>query len=46
MNGQIKSYPALQFLRLGRKGYTTIVKNMKKVATYLSKEISDLGAAP
>lgn len=38
--------PASQFLRLGRKGYTAVVRNMKTVSTYLAKEITAFGAAP
>ena len=36
----------LQFLRLGRKGYTAIVHNMKTVSTYLAKEIAAMGTPP
>ena len=37
--------PAMQFLRLGRKGYTTIMHNMKTVSEFLAKEIASCGAA-
>ena len=36
----------LQFLRLGRKGYTAIVHNMKTVSLYLAKEIANMSATP
>ena len=34
----------MQFLRLGRKGYTAIVHKMKTVSTFLAKEIAAMGA--